>query len=134
MTPWVNKAFEGATEGPIFNALPCWVSRAKGRSKGGYGMSWHKGTPKYNHRAVYEAFRTEIPPGLTIDHLCRNRACFNPWHLEPVTQAENNRRAGAARQETPLFPCGHDRAGNTRKGRTDCAQCHRERERNRPKR
>lgn len=51
------------------------------------------------HRAVYEAFVGPIPEGLHLDHLCRNRLCVRPDHLEPVTQAENNRRARAATQE-----------------------------------
>ncbi|WP_402465721.1 HNH endonuclease signature motif containing protein [Isoptericola aurantiacus] len=49
------------------------------------------------HRVAYEAARGPIPAGLHIDHLCRNRRCVNPDHLEPVTQSENNRRANALR-------------------------------------
>lgn len=47
------------------------------------------------HRVAYEAFVGPIPEGLHIDHLCVNRRCMNPDHLEPVTQRENTRRAFA---------------------------------------
>lgn len=49
------------------------------------------------HRVVYELLVGPIPEGLTIDHLCRNTLCVNPDHLEPVTGAENVRRANAFR-------------------------------------
>lgn len=44
------------------------------------------------HRIAYEAVFGLIPDGLVTDHLCRNRACSQPWHLEPVTRGENVRR------------------------------------------
>lgn len=44
------------------------------------------------HRIAWELLRSLIPDGLTLDHLCRNRGCVNPDHLEPVTSRENVRR------------------------------------------
>lgn len=44
------------------------------------------------HRVVYELLRGPIPAGLDLDHLCRRRACCNPFHLEPVGRLENVRR------------------------------------------
>lgn len=45
------------------------------------------------HRLVWEALRGPIPLGLELDHLCRNKGCCNPAHLEPVTRSENMRRS-----------------------------------------
>jgi hypothetical protein len=57
----------------------------------GYGCFWlSKVRPA--HRVSYEIYVGEIPEGLTLDHLCRNIACVNPAHLEPVTQRENTLR------------------------------------------
>jgi hypothetical protein len=47
------------------------------------------------HRFAYELLVGPIPEGLVIDHLCRNRRCVNPAHLEPVTAEENWRRGDA---------------------------------------
>lgn len=48
------------------------------------------------HRMSYKLFVGDFPESLDIDHLCRNRKCCRPDHLEPVTVAENIRRAMAA--------------------------------------
>lgn len=64
----------------------------------GYGRIGFKSRVLQAHRVAYEVLVGPIPAGMHIDHLCSNRACCNPSHLEPVTQAENNRRAGARRR------------------------------------
>jgi hypothetical protein len=58
----------------------------------GYAIFQTNGTRVLAHRYSYELHVGPIPDGLVIDHLCRNKKCVNPEHLEPVTQAENARR------------------------------------------
>lgn len=68
----------------------CWVWRGAKNSDG------YPSTPfggDVAHRVAYEWLVGPIPDGLELDHLCRNRACVNPHHLEPVSRSENMRRA-----------------------------------------
>ena len=51
-------------------------------------------------RVIYEICKGPIPGGLQLDHLCRNRGCVRPDHLEPVTQSENISRGYTARRTT----------------------------------
>ena len=66
----------------------CWVW-AGAISSCGYGNFLHDGKTWRAHRWSYAAIVGSVPDGLVLDHLCRNRACVNPDHLEPVVQREN---------------------------------------------
>lgn len=72
---------------------PCWMWTAC-KSKDGYGqISERHGRMRGAHRVAWELSTGQsIPPDKEIDHLCRNRACVNPAHLEPVTKKENTLR------------------------------------------
>ncbi len=69
-----------------------WVGAKFQKGYGRYGRASKRGTA-LAHRVAYERWVGPIPSGLTIDHLCNNKACVNPAHLEPVTLRENRRRA-----------------------------------------
>jgi hypothetical protein len=76
----------------------CWIWTPEPGGHGawlgnGYGHLW---TGMENHTAYrfsYVIHRGEVPDGLALDHLCRVRACVNPWHLEPVPTGVNTLRA-----------------------------------------
>ncbi len=55
----------------------------------GYGKFFYNKKQRLAHRVSYELFKEDIPKGLQIDHLCRNRACVNYNHMEIVTNHEN---------------------------------------------
>lgn len=65
----------------------CWTWTAARLN--GYGRFALIGASRLAHRIAFEDARGPIPDGLTLDHLCRNRACVNPDHLEPTTARVN---------------------------------------------
>ena len=72
----------------------CWLWTAWRNAKG-YGMFCVSEDPREHllaHRYAYELMKGPIPDHKPLDHLCRNHACVNPDHLEPVTLRENNLR------------------------------------------
>lgn len=71
----------------------CWVWQAYVRPDG-YGTFMAGGKNYRSHRWSYEHLVGPIPDGLVLDHLCRNRACINPDHLEPVTSFVNTIERG----------------------------------------
>lgn len=76
----------------------CWVWRLAPGGRG-YGI-WKRHDQHFNtgaHRVSYMEFKGEIPEGFEVDHLCFNRLCVNPDHLEAVTASVNTRRASARR-------------------------------------
>jgi len=88
------------------------------------------GKNKVAHRISYELLKGDIPEGLDLDHLCRNRGCVNPDHLEPVTRKENLLRGNtipAKHARKTHCPQGHEYTkGNTfisKSGSRHCRKC-----------
>lgn len=99
--PKVNKAA----------ADECWLWTGSSKSDGYGNIGGGHGKNISAHRASYELARGPIPAGLEIDHLCRNRLCVNPAHLEAVTKRVNGLRGfspAAQNKRKTHCPKGHE--------------------------
>lgn len=109
----------------------CWEWRS--HLSVGYGrfVFWNHETQKPSavsvHRAVFEMVKGPIGAGLQLDHLCRNKPCCNPAHLEAVTAAVNVQRGYESRDGVPMCRKGHALVGENVLlvwgGKRRCAFC-----------
>lgn len=93
----------------------------------GYGEASVRGAKRPAHRLVYELLVGPIPEGdCVVDHMCRNRLCVNPSHLQVVTRGEN---VALGRLRNTHCPSGHPLEGDnvflTRNGYRKCRECNR---------
>lgn len=124
-----ERILKRCTVDPITN---CWEwDKPASLGYGRIGVNYRK---KLAHRVSYEDFVGPIPDGMTVDHLCMNKRCVNPSHLEAVTQAENVRRAasvGLLDRKSHETHCKHgheytpENTRITKRGHRDCVLCNR---------
>jgi hypothetical protein len=99
----------------------------------GYGQTFFRGKVMRAHRVAWIKANGEIPDGMVIDHMCRNRACVNVEHLRVVTQYENLMAGLHNIDNRTHCNQGHLFEGNIMvraNGNRECAECNRVRSRN----
>lgn len=85
-----------------------WTSYKNRRGYGMFSLGGRSGRPVLAHRFAYFHLVGPVGEGLHLDHLCRNPACVNPAHLEPVTARENCRRSPIHNGSKTHCPKGHE--------------------------
>lgn len=116
------------TEGRHYevNEDGCWMWKLS-LTRDGYARA---SSGQLGHRRSYVENVGPLDKGQPLDHLCRNRSCVNPTHLEPVTIAENSRRSLVARGLVDRTHCseGHDMSDpyvEPLTGNRKCRECRR---------
>jgi hypothetical protein len=110
----------------------CWIPKLRPGNNWYVPVKHPDGSRTLGHRLTYSQYRGDVPAGLELDHLCRVRACVNPWHLEAVTHRENVLRGESVAAENAMrSQCkyGHAFDGSLKDGLRTCGECRRERNR-----
>jgi hypothetical protein len=123
----------------VYEGTPCVLWEGPMNKATGYAQVWDTERQRmvYVHRFAWEMFYGPIPGDLTVDHLCEQKLCMNPLHLDLCSRGENARRGNHLRQpaegewnwrDTGTCPEGHTDLLNNAGGWV-CRVCRRERER-----
>jgi len=113
----------------VITETGCWEHTNKPMRNGYRRVYRRGGGDDLMHRAAYTRFRGPIPAGLDLDHLCRNRGCCNPDHLQPVTRRENLVRGEtviAVNVAKTHCPKGHPYDYQSPGGSRGCKSCNAE--------
>lgn len=105
---WTN-SIERIMERFVVKTDSCWLWL--GKKDFGYGRVGFNGSHVRAHKLIYEGLKGPVPTGLVLDHLCRNRGCVNPDHLEPISNRENVLRGvGLSAENAKKTHCKHGHA------------------------
>lgn len=117
----------------------CWLSAYSTASHGYAQIGWQEYGSRHvvlAHRAAWVHVNGQVPVGMTLDHLCKNRRCVNPTHLRLLSNYENARRNAGG--DWPIGECGRghssaslvERQRRAKSGRRylalKCIECERE--------
>lgn len=127
--PVPQRVLDHAWDAVEIRANGCWPWTMSTASHGYGQIGWGGSTSGRGgtvaHRAIWQSLHGPIPAGMTVDHLCRNRTCVNPFHLRLLSNVENARLNGASQRKR--CPKGHRYdASNTlvdRRGHRRCRTC-----------
>lgn len=106
---------------------PCW-EWTRALQSSGYGHAWIDSGSRSAHKVAWVWANGPVPDGLQLDHLCENRKCCRPSHLEPVTSRENSHRSPLTLNSISAAKTvcirGHEFDG-IRNGKRTCSTCQR---------
>jgi hypothetical protein len=115
-----------------------WTGSVGNKGYGYYGWNDKRGHWERAHRIAWRLTRSEIPPGLHVDHMCRTRLCCNPRHMQLLTPAEHARKSSSEAWGTigDDDTCRHGHEGERyrrKDGSIRCRACKRAEKRREPR-